>query len=178
METLKLLRSLFIEVIKKLYLLIPSLLTDPWDIMERWFKFSPWIKVRNEQYQIITFWIILVAGFIIALIWAYVELKNKLHFEFSGNSITTKDNRLILGVIFSSSAKMVINNLSLEYNGKKFCPLDWKPFKLNRLHNQNYTFDLSKIRAESSVGNKKAKVLVSTDKTKYESPLFNIFPLL
>jgi hypothetical protein len=73
---------------------------------------------------------------------------------------------------------MIIDNLLLEYNGKQFRPLDWEPFKLSRIHNKNYTFNLSKIRAVASVDNKDAKFAVIIDKNKHESIPFNIYDLL
>lgn len=185
MEIFKSFRLFFIGVLKKFYLLIPSLFTDPWDIMERWFQ------VSYEPSQFF-FWILLILGLTIAIIWTYHELrmqnvdlkkqlnenKSDFHFEFNDDSMTTKDNRLFLGVTFFSSTNRIIDNLLLEYNGKQFRPSDWAPFRLKRIHTKNYTFDLDKIRAVSSSENKDARFLVMVDNIKHESSSFNIYDLL
>ncbi len=160
---------LFFKLLKdKWFLLTILLLTDPWDIMERWF---------NVNYKL-PLWLPLLLAIAIAIIWTCCELKKQLIFKFNDNSLTTNDDKLILGINFSSSVDMTIDNLILEYNGKQFCPLDWAAFKLNRIYSKNYTFILSKIQAVSSVNNKYAKLVVTVGSIKYESSPFNIYALL
>lgn len=160
---------LFLRLLKdKWFLLTILLLTDPWDIMERWF---------NINYKL-PLWLLLLLAIAVAIIWTYCESKKQLKFEFNDNSLTTKDDRLILGINFSSSVDITIDNVILEYNGKQFFPLDWAPFKLSRIYSKNYTFPLSKIQAVSSVNNKDAKLIATVGSIKYESSPFNIYTLL
>jgi hypothetical protein len=62
---------LFLGILKRLYWLIPSLLSDPFDISERW------LKVTYEAPQW-AFWLLLSLGLSIAIILTYHELRVKV----------------------------------------------------------------------------------------------------
>lgn len=59
---------LLLGVLKRLYYLIPSLFSDPFDVLERWFK------VIYEPPQWL-FWVLLSVGLAIAIILAYHEVR-------------------------------------------------------------------------------------------------------
>ena len=68
MEFLKSVGLFFLGVFKRLYYLIPSLLSDPFDVAERWFNvmFEPpeWL-----------FWVLLSVGLLVAISLAYHEVR-------------------------------------------------------------------------------------------------------
>lgn len=96
--------------------------------------------------------------------------------EFNDFSMSTTDGLLLLGVTFYSTNPVIVDDLSLQYNGKTFKPQDWTPFKLQVSHTKNYTFDLNAIKAV--VDNSQKAVFVSTvDDIEYKSRSFNLNPL-
>jgi len=68
MEYLKSLGLLLLGIIKRLYYLIPSLFTDPFDFLERWFK----VNYESPQWL---FGVLLSLGIIIAIALAYHEIR-------------------------------------------------------------------------------------------------------
>jgi len=102
------------------------------------------------------------------------QKQSGFHFEFNDHSITTKDNRLLLGVNFFSTTDVIVENLQLEVDDKQFQPLDWSPFKLRHIHSKNYTFDLAKIQSVSDINYQEAKFIAVVDNVKHESRQFKI----
>lgn len=92
MDFIKSTGLLFLGIIKRLYYLIPSLFSDPFDIAERWFekKFEPPVWI---------FWFLLILGFTIAVILTYHELHSqKINLEKKlNNKAKTKNERVKLG---------------------------------------------------------------------------------
>lgn len=82
MEFLKSVWFLFWGIVKRLWLLIPSLFTDPFDFMERWLN-------RTYQSPPFLFWLLLSLGIFVAVALTYHELRMKTTREptmvFSGN---------------------------------------------------------------------------------------------
>src|SRR4030043_1730793 len=96
----KSLGSFIIGILKKIYWLLPSLLSDPFDIAERWFG------INNYAPQWL-FWVLIGLGLFIASFLTYNDLKKKLdeikeefYFEPTGNSFTTKTGSVLLNVSF------------------------------------------------------------------------------
>ena len=108
--------------------------------------------------------------------------RGDFHFEFNSHSMTTTDNRLFLGVTFISSTDMIVENLYLELNNERFQPTNWVPFRLKRIHSENYAFDLGKVKASTSSGSQDAKFLAIVDhivnSVEHESSPFKIHTLL
>jgi len=103
---------------------------------------------------------------------------NGFYLEFNDHSMTTKDDRLFLGVNFYSNTEVIVENLQLEINRKRFYPRDWSPFKLKYIHTKNYEFNLSEIRAIASNEWQDAKFIAIVDGAECPSTLFNIHILL
>ena len=70
MAFLKSIGALFWGILKRLWLLIPSLFTDPFDFMERWFKVT-------YQPPPFLFWLLLAFGILLAVALTYHELRMK-----------------------------------------------------------------------------------------------------
>jgi len=68
MEFIRSLQQLAWGVVKRLYWLVPSLFTDPFDLLERWFG-------MNYQPAEWLFWLLLSFGLLIAIALTYHELR-------------------------------------------------------------------------------------------------------
>ena len=84
MEFFKSIGLLSLGILKRLYYLIPSLFSDPFDVLERWFN----VIYEPPQWM---FWVLLVAGLCIAIILAYHELR----MSTSGYKLVGETKRLL-----------------------------------------------------------------------------------
>lgn len=91
MELLDSTRELLWGIIKRLYWLIPSLFTDPFDFIERWFK----INYEPPPYL---FWMLIGMGLAIATVMTYNDLKKQnasLHSQIKVQEWSARRKRLI-----------------------------------------------------------------------------------
>ena len=123
-------------------------------------------------------WFLIVFGMWLSRQGVSKTPKGEFHFEFNDSSVTTKDNRILLGVSYSPSDKVTIETLQLEYNYKRFRPNDWHPVEVRRLHTKNYTFDLNAIRAVADEVSQEAVFIAKVNGKEFRSLPFNIYRLL
>jgi hypothetical protein len=76
MDLLKSFALLLWGIIKRLYYLVPSLFTDPFDFMERWFQVT-------YQPPLFLFWLLLTLGILVAVVLTFHELRVKATRETS-----------------------------------------------------------------------------------------------
>lgn len=91
MELLDSTRELLWGIIKRLYWLIPSLFTDPFDFIERWFK----ITYEPPSYL---FWVLIGMGLAIATVMTYNDVKKQnasLHSQIKVQEWSARRKRLI-----------------------------------------------------------------------------------
>jgi hypothetical protein len=120
--------------------------------------------------------IILTGIGISLLVRAY--LRAEIRFEFNGDSMTTKDNRLILGVAYLTSKKTIVESLQLDYNNNLFCPSNGLPTPIEDMHTQAYTFDLKALQDIANETSQEAVFIIKAGKGQQRSKPFNIYKLL
>ena len=111
MEFPKSIGLLLLGVLKRLYYLIPSLFSDPFDIAERWGKVTyeppPWM-----------FWVLLAIGLFFAVAMAYHELRAKII-----NETKKKKIRKVLADFLTEGNALAIIDQSKEPPEKEVS--DW-----------------------------------------------------
>jgi cytochrome c-type biogenesis protein CcmH/NrfG len=109
MEFLKSIGLLFIGVLKRLYYLIPSLLSDPFDILERWGKMT----YDPPQWL---FWVLLAIGLFFAVAMTYNELRTqKRNLEKQVDDKAKKQEiRKALGVFLTEGNQLAIIDEKVE----------------------------------------------------------------
>ena len=171
-ELLKSCGYFFLGILKRIYWLIPSILSDPFDIAERWFGV---IYTAPPN----TFWVLLFIGFFIAAFLTYNDIKRKLDsmtvnffFEPTGNDLTTTAGLVMLNVTFKANPSVIVDKLFLEIDGSRIASSKGiTPFKVSPQYTDNWTFDLAdKIRGKTYIG----KLIAVVDKKEYESREFDV----
>jgi len=143
--------------------------------------FRPSIKVENTMTQLRGEIVNRIKELLSVNLGTQIEEQNEqgdFLFEFNDNSITTKDGRLILGVSYSTTKRITVEILQLDYNGKRFRPNDWLSIEIERIHTQNYTFDLNALRAMADEASQEAVFIAKADGVECRSRPFNIHKLL
>ncbi len=178
--------SLVGGTLKRIYWLVPTLFLDPFDLAERYFD----VTYEVPQWLM---WSLGAGGLFVAVSLTYHELRKQkegleaqlgketdtFHMEFNGYSMLTRDDRVLqLGVIFHSDVDVIVDELALQVGGNLLQPSDWKPFKLKRIHNKNYTFVPATVREAAGSDYGEAKLVVRVGSKQYESEPFKIDGLL
>ena len=108
MGLLKSLAQLLLGILKRLYWLIPSLFTAPFDFIERWFN------VIYEPPQVL-FWLLLFLGLAIATMLTYHELRVQckgiieelIEHPFTGDGLTSQGIQWSGGTNFTRANELV-----------------------------------------------------------------------
>ena len=103
------------------------------------------------------------------------NISKEFLFEFNDSSITTKDGRLILGVTYTTHNRMTVETLQVEYNSKRFRPIDWVPLEIQMAHTQNYTFDLTALKEVANESSQEGVFVAKITGIEYRSKPFNIY---
>ena len=162
-----------VGILKRLYWLLPSILSNPFDIAERW------LGIHYDPPQWL-FWVLLEIGLFIASFLTCYEVKRRLdetaqefYFEPTGNSFTEKNGTVHLNVTFRANPKVIVDELYLDINGMPFAPLGWSPFVVSPQYTDNWAFALSgKVKqGDTYVG----RLIAMVDKKKHLSREFEIY---
>lgn len=172
MSFLKSLGIFLLGILKRIYWLIPSIASGPFDIAERWFG-------MNYTAPPYTFWALLLIGLFIASFLTYYDLKRKFDamavdffFEPTGMGLTTKAGLVYINATFKSNPGVIVDKLFLEIDGSRIASSSGvMPFKVSPQYTNSWAFDLSgKNRGKSYIG----KLIALVDKKEYESREFDV----
>jgi hypothetical protein len=165
-----------VGILKKIYWLLPSLLSDPFDIAERWLSRWPSMNYNPPQWL---FWVLLGIGLFIASFLTYYDVKRKLdemseefYFEPTGNDLTETNRTVHLNVTFRAKPKVIVDELYLDINGMRLAPLRWAPFVVSPQYTDNWAFALSgKVKqGDTYIG----KLIAMVDKKEHPSRQFEV----
>ena len=159
-------------ILKRIPWLLPSLLSDPFDIAERWLGMN-----YNAPHWL--FWVLLGIGYFIAAFLTYNDVKRKLDkieeeffFEPTGISVTTKTGSVHLNATFRVKPSAIVDNLYLEINGLRFSPVKWTPFKVSPQYTSSWGFNLvDKVNREQIY---MGKLIATIDGKEYKSREFEV----
>jgi len=102
------------------------------------------------------------------------EKQDELHFEFDGDSMITTDGKIYLHIVFYPVSPVIVDNLQLELHNERFQSLEWKPFKLDNNHGDNWVFNLLPLRDKEPSRRYNVKLIATIDTKEYESKSFVI----
>lgn len=160
-------------ILKRIYFLLPSLSSDPFDIAERWFG----MNYNAPQWL---FWVLLGGGLFFAAFLTYYDVKRKLdeiseefYFEPTGTSVTEAIGVVHINVTFQARPKVIVDKLALVINGVRFDPSEWSPIAVFPQYTDNWVFELSgKLElGKTYIG----KLIATVDRKEHESRDFKVY---
>ena len=159
-------------IFTRMYWLLPSLASDPFDIAERW------LGMNYDAPQWL-FWVLLGVGLFVAAFLTYNDVKQKLdeaseefYFEPTGVSVTEALGTVHINVAFRARPKVIVDKLALVINEVRIPPSEWSPIAVFPQYTDNWTFDLSgKFELyKTYIG----KLIATVDRKEHESRDFKV----